>query len=96
MKNGSRHVIITEISRQLVIIEHRKQFVSKVLLVLLKFGSKETDHFQDTWSLKTFPSIQIQTFQVEYLEPVRARARNTRICAININSTFLYPHDISQ
>ena len=55
MKNGSRHVIITEISRQLVIIEHRKQFVSKVLLVLLKFRAKETDHFQDIGFLKTFP-----------------------------------------
>ena len=32
MKNGSRHVISTDISRQLVIIEHRKQFVSMVLL----------------------------------------------------------------
>ena len=62
MKNGPRHVIITKISRQLVIIEHRKQFVSKVLLVVLKFRAKETDHFQDTWFLKTFPSLLSRPF----------------------------------
>ena len=62
MKNGPRHVIITKISRQLVIIEHRKQFVGKVLLVLLKFRAKETDHFQDTWFLTTFPSLLSRPF----------------------------------